>query len=190
MIGAGLFMTRGPASLRALAFSASAYKVLAGAAPVKQAALGPMPQDRSGRPPPSGRNARGEFARGNKIAPGRAVATKNHRTILEQLLLDNEESITNSIIEQAKAGNPAAISVLGKWHQPRRAWRQEQVELKPPSTASEVREQLGLLVSKYMCGEIDDATLHAFTEAAKVIIDARSEELETLVKQVIALREK
>jgi hypothetical protein len=123
-----------------------------------------------------------KFAKGNTFGKGRAPGTKNRRTVCEELLLENEEKTTRSILRHAEAGNGAAISAVAKWIGPDRRWRSQQFALPPPKDAREVREQLGVLISMAAAGEIDLDSLRAYSEASKVLIDSRVEELETLVK--------
>src|SRR5262245_30679080 len=104
----------------------------------------------------SGRDGKGRFANGNRANPrGRPRGSRNRATLLiEELLADEAETLTRSLIRRAKAGNGTALSLVFARLAPPRKDRPDDVPLPAIEGIQDVPAAHGMLLRQVGAGTL------------------------------------
>lgn len=105
------------------------------------------------------------FTKGNHFGRGRIRGSKNHRTIVEQVLAENEETAIRGIVAQAIAGSPPAVAAVSRWLAPRRRWRFEPLKLPKVEAAADIAAACAWTAAALAAGEIEPAESQALIAA-------------------------
>jgi hypothetical protein len=105
--------------------------------------------------PKAGRDARGYFAPGNKLAPGRKVGSRHGTTILlEKMMEGSGEQIVQVVLDAAAQGDMTAARQVLERIVPLRKGAPISLDLPPVKTAADVVAAHGAVIEAMAGGEV------------------------------------
>jgi hypothetical protein len=124
------------------------------------------------------RGSRVAFLPGNtEGAAGRPKGSRNKTTVMIETLLDNEaEAITQALIRRAKKGFAVPLQIVFDRLAPARKDRHVQVDLPPIVTPSDLAVAHGAIIAQVAAGELTPFEGHSLAE----LLDLRRRALEAV----------